>query len=121
MGSELALLVALLDLKRSTEIRCYCQFELLSSFFNKEISFKFESEILKKTSELLKNHNYIFQYVNAKRDVMYYQKPKDEMFILTELHDECKRIRLKYLETLSKENYEDFQEFAEKHGIKTNI
>lgn len=118
LGNELSLFVALLDLKRSTEIRCYCQSEFLSSYFNKEMSSKTKSEILKKINEILKNHNYIFEYINIKRGLMYYYAPRDEMFILTELHEECKEIRSKYLETFSKENYEDFQKFIMKHEIR---
>lgn len=117
LGNELALFATLLDLKRSTEIRCYCQSEFLSSYFNKETPSETKSEILKKIKEMLKNHNYIFEYINIKRGLMYYLAPRDEMFILTELREECRQIRSKYLETFSKENYEDFREFTIKHEI----
>lgn len=119
-GRELALMIAMLDLKRSTEILCYCQSEWLVSYLNQEKPFKAKFGILNKIDELLSNHNYLAKYINIKRDITYYKEPTPELMILTELHSKCKQIRYERLESFSKDAYEDFASFVSQHDIKLN-
>lgn len=119
-GRELALMVAMLDLKRSTEIICYCQSEWLVSYLNKEKPFKAKFGILSKIDDLLSNHNYLAKYINIKRNVTYYREPTPELMILTELHSKCKQIRYERLESFTKAVYEDFASFSVQYDINLN-
>ena len=120
VGRELALMVALLDLKRSTKILIFCQSEWLTSYLNREMRFKAKDGILNKVDDILCKHNYLMRYINTKRNSMYYDKPINEYMIFSEIHSKCKQIRYERLESFTKDSYENFEAFANGYGIKFN-
>lgn len=84
-SSDLAVYLALRDLKCPTNLIIYCPSEWLTNYFNKIIRSKQEIALLKKTENILQSHNYLFKYINIVRNINYYETVSDERFILEEL------------------------------------
>lgn len=66
-ANSLALLAALEDLKKSVEITIYCPSHWMVNHFSKTTEDDYSSDvILSKVANILKNHNYLFEYYKLK-------------------------------------------------------
>ena len=90
-GGNIALLVALRALKSSVELLVYCQTEFLVRYFNQNEVLAVEQKELETIFKELKKHNYLFKYINCKRNVSYYENVKNERFILQELKSKVRQ------------------------------
>ena len=93
-GSALSIYVALCDLKRSVELLTYCSSEWLTTYLNGLLDSGQEAEVLlEKIQAELKKHNYLFKYINTRRDFTYYNRPAAERLIIHELQSRCRQLR----------------------------
>lgn len=111
-GSQLAIYTALKDLKKSVELLIYCSSSWLTSYLNKLVETKFESQILlEKTREELSKHNYLCKHINTHRDSSYYESPSSERLIIHELQSRCRQLRYGKCKNPSCEDEIDFQQY----------
>ncbi|MCM1195067.1 MAG: endonuclease domain-containing protein [Firmicutes bacterium] len=92
-AGDVALLAALKDLKKSVTLTVYCHSEWLTNYFNGVILRSNAAPLLTKLNDLLRNHNYIFKYLNTTRAADYYFNPQDERLICRELYSRCRQQR----------------------------
>lgn len=113
LGNELSIYVALRDLNRSVELLAYCSSEWLTAYFNRLVEAKQNSQVLLgKIDEILKNHNYLFKYINRYRDATYYEHPSDAQFIIHELHSRCRQLRYGKMKNQNYDSAIDFVSFC---------
>lgn len=91
LAGELSLYLALKDLKKPVKLIVYCCSQWLTNFFNKKVHCDIKTDVLIKIEKILKNHNYIFRYLNTTRNSSYYYKPQDERLITQELMSRCRQ------------------------------
>lgn len=91
-GGDAALLIVLRALKNSVNLLVYCQTDFLVQYFNdfEDLSSVQQRE-LKIILQELEKHNYLFKYINCRRNASYYETVQDERLILQELKSKVKQ------------------------------
>ena len=111
-GSQLAIYVALKDLKRSVELLVYCSSSWLTAYLNGLVEIKSEPQLLlEKTREELTKHNYLCKYINTHRDYDYYEAPSPERLVIHELQSRCRQLRYGKCKSPVYEEEVDFQQY----------
>lgn len=90
-GGNAALLLVLRALKSSVKLLVYCQTDFLVRYFNDFENFSIQQNELKIILQELKKHNYLFKYINCRRNASYYEMVQDERLILQELKSKVRQ------------------------------
>ena len=87
----MALLIALRALKSSTKLLVYSQTDFLVRYFNDYENLSIQQKGLEIILQELKKHNYLFKYINCRRNASYYDDVGDERLILQELKSKVRQ------------------------------
>ena len=90
-GGDAALLIALQALKSSVNLLIYCQSYFLVQYFNEIENLSHHREESNIIVQELKKHNYLFKYINCRRDAYYYEDIQDERLIIQELKSKVRQ------------------------------
>ncbi|MBQ3220108.1 MAG: DUF559 domain-containing protein [Clostridia bacterium] len=90
-GGDMALLIALRALKSSTKLLVYSQTDFLVRYFNDYENLSIQQKGLEIILQELKKHNYLFKYINCRRNASYYDDVGDERLILQELKSKVRQ------------------------------